>query len=323
MCSTRKRLATLIKEQRERKGLTLRSAAALAQIAPSTLSRWESGSCTPCVPELESLLHTLQVEPEDLQKIVASLDVPRAAIAARTKLAIERCAPSGGTLLRALRNRAGLSLSDLATKLNVAVSTVSRWESAASHPSSALLHKLFDLLDASEEERLCVTESGVAKLKAERGSFEEDRFLKELEDLESSLPFRHGTELRLLQLQSILWWSAEPASTGLLRRAHLSYARFLNASGRFVEAAVEAEAALPKVATAGDWVAIEALRALAKADVYRSNPPRPHFGLLTLQRAMDLAQEDSTRQAIEADMTIYREIAVQRVAKMAPIKNAN
>ncbi len=310
MCSTRQRLAALLREQREGQGLSLRQAATRAEIAPSTLSRWEAGTCAPRVPELRSLLRALGVGREGTLRILASLDVPRAALAAREKG--EVIAPSGGALLRALRRRTGRSLVEVATSLGVVASTVSRWESAASHPPMESLARLLDLYGASEEERACLQASGVAKLKVRRPAFEAAAYARELDRVEAVSPFSsaENVELRLLQLQSLLWWfRSEPDAVCLLRRAQVVYARHLSVHGRHAEAGAQAEASLREASDPGEPLAIEARRLIAWSDVYRWPTPRPHLGLFTLQRALTATQDDASRSAVLADMAVYSALA--------------
>lgn len=310
MCSTRQRLAALLREQREGHSLTLRQAAARAQIAASTLSRWESGACAPRVPELQSLLDVLGVVPDEALRILASLDVPRAARAVREREGTR--APSGGALLRALRRRTGRSLVEVAGRLGVAASTVSRWESSASHPSASALRSLLDLFDASEEERACLQVSGVAKLKAERPAFEPEAYAREIEAIEATSPFRDAAnaELRLLQLQSLLWWfRGEPTAALLRRRAQVAYARFLGAHGRHSEMSEQAEASLRELADWGDALAVEAQRLIAWSDVYRWPTARPHLGLFTLQRALAVARDEASRAGVLTDMAQYSHLA--------------
>lgn len=256
-------------------GMTLREAARRAEISPSTLSRWETGQCVPRVPELEALLRALGVEDVAITRILISLDAPRAAKAARggAGLAAEvadELAPTGGSLIKALRRRARLSLSSVAHALGVAPSTVSRWESSGAHPSPILAGRLLDLLRASTEERICLGESGVAKIKTERRQFDVSACEALLAEFETTLGCdgAANSELRLLQIQSALWWAVdEPNARGLLRRAYVAYARFLVRCERYEEAIEQAERALHGSASISDAVSIEATRLIARADV--------------------------------------------------------
>lgn len=312
MCSTRERLAALLREERESRGMTLRQAAMRAAIAPSTLSRWESGACTPRVPELEALLRALGVDDRDILRVLASLDAPRAAKAARASDLSGLVAPSGGALLRALRHRAGLSLVEVAMHLGVAASTLSRWESSVSHPVPKIAEALLDLLEASDEERVCVMASGVAKLKVHRPEYRPEAYAAELEACADRVldPTDDSVELRLLQLQSLLWWSVrEPGALEQLLRAHILYGRFLTNRGRYEEAAREARLVLQESSDEGEDLAVMAHRIAARAAVFRWPKPRPHMGLFLLQRVSPLAKSESARAGVLADMAEYSRLA--------------
>src|SRR5580698_2246116 len=101
MCSTRQRLAATLRERRRELGLSVRGAADRAQIAPSTLSRWEAGACLPMAPELMSLLRMFGMPPNDIQRILVSVDAPRAARVVRSD-ENRRAVPTGGDLLHAM-----------------------------------------------------------------------------------------------------------------------------------------------------------------------------------------------------------------------------
>jgi transcriptional regulator with XRE-family HTH domain len=316
MCSTRQRLAALLREERSVMGLTLRQAAQRAQIAPSTLSRWEAGTCVPRVPELEALLGALEMPTESVRRILASLDAPRAARAIRAVTNADGeppvLAPTGGMLLRALRHKAKLSLTEVAHRLHVAPSTVSRWEAAAAHPASELFEPLMDLLMASEAERQCLAASGVAKIKAPRRPFDAERVEAELRELDRSIPAggAEGAELRLLELQSELWWTLEqPGAHALFRFAHIVYARLLLAEARYGEAMEQAQAALEIGTRWEDEFAVAAHRVLARADVYRWSSPRPHLGLYVLQPVLHSITESELRAPVLSEMAEYSLLA--------------
>jgi len=311
MCSTRQRLAALLREQRECRNLTLRQAAIRARLSPSTLSRWESGACLPRVPELEGLLRALGVDPDDVLRILISLDAPRAAKAVRHITEGLDIAPSGGALLRALRRRAGLPLITVAMHLGVATSTVSRWEASALHPGPQILQSLLDLLGASADERACLLASGVAKLRADRPSFDPCHYEQELNQIESRMNYENADaiELRLLQIQTLLWWSLRDlGASQLLRRAHFVYARYLAGAERYGEAITQAEMAMQN-SSEGDALTLKAMQIIARSEVYRWPTERPHLGLFTLQRALNLAKDAPLAAGILADLAEYSRLA--------------
>lgn len=245
-------------------------------------------------------------------RILASVDAPRAAKAVRHVGEGMPLAPCGGALLRALRRKSRLSLVEVALRLGVAASTISRWEASVSHPAPEMTEALLNLLNATPEERVCLAASGVAKIKAERPAFDAAYYRSELDKVEASL--RHGgsdgAELRLLQLQSLLWWSLrEPEARDLWRRAHGLYARYLALWERYPEAISQAEIVLEAESDPSDPLSIAALRVVARADVHRWLAPRPHIGLFSLQRALVAAKDEAARVEILADMADYSRLA--------------
>jgi len=305
-------LAALLREQRETRGLSLRQASFQAQLAPSTLSRWESGTTVPRVPELEGLLRALGVDGEDVLRILVSLNAPRAVKAVRSATDPSSVAPSGGALLHALRSKARLSLADVAHALGVAASTVSRWEASTAHPSPQAAEALLDLVQATTEERQCLVATGVAKIQVERPVYDRARYEAEIGELEIDVVRRghEGLELRLLQLQSLLWWALrEPGAPQLLWRAHVAYAQFLCQWERYPEALIQARAVGNGVIDSDDEWSFKARRVLARADVYRWPAPRPHIGLFSLQSAMNAAPNEAIRSELLADMADYSRLA--------------
>jgi transcriptional regulator with XRE-family HTH domain len=140
MFPTQTSLGTLLKEQRRFVGMTLRGAAAKAEIGASTLSRWESGVCEPRNPELINLLRALNLDANGIQNIISSRRPPR-----------------WGPFFRAMRLRSGRSLIDIAAQLEVAPSTVSRWETNTARPSPALMERLLDTVEATPFERSMIS----------------------------------------------------------------------------------------------------------------------------------------------------------------------
>ncbi len=304
MCSTRQRLAAAIRERRKELGLTIRSAAERARIGPSTLSRWEAGTRVPMVPELESLLKTLGYSESEMNRILVSIDAPRAVRAARDLQGLNDV-PTGGDLLRALRRRRRITLPMLAEQLNVAPSTVSRWESSIAHPSPASLAKYLDIVGASQLERATLVSSGVGKVKADRPIFVANEYTEKLAAVSRTLSSggHPDTELELLQIQSNLWWEQTNSDAiHLLRICHVLYATYLYEWGRFAEALKEADQALAS-GEPFDEVGIEAQRIQAVSIVYRGPVLRPHQGLCILQTCLVNVLDPVQRVRILADMS--------------------
>lgn len=58
------------KEIRNEKGITVRGLAQLAEIAPSTISKWENGSTIPDLVVLDLVAKAMNVNPFDLVEFI-------------------------------------------------------------------------------------------------------------------------------------------------------------------------------------------------------------------------------------------------------------
>lgn len=58
------------KKVRNEKRITVRKLAELAQVAPSTISKWENGSAVPDVAVLDLVAKAMEVNPFDLVEFV-------------------------------------------------------------------------------------------------------------------------------------------------------------------------------------------------------------------------------------------------------------
>jgi transcriptional regulator with XRE-family HTH domain len=297
--------------------LSLRDAAAAASISASTLSRWETGNCVPRVPELKALLRAFGIAGESIQRILVSIDAPRAAKAARKTLmaanleSSQSLVPTGGDLIRAMRLRKRLTITLLADQLGVNPSTVSRWENSIARPSMDLIKLLHDTLEATSEEQACLIESGVAKIKVDRPAFEARLIEGELKTLERRFLAEEWTnlELRILQLQSMLWWYCEDITEAapLLAWSQTLYAEFLVKNERWTDAARQAEAALALLDGNPEHRDLSVLAAitLARCEVYGAAQPQPHVGLVLLNRWKEVLPEGTGRGRVFAEIAKY------------------
>jgi DNA-binding transcriptional regulator YiaG len=254
-------------------------------------------------PELMSLLRMFGLPSSDIQRILVSVDAPRAAKVVRAD-ENRRAVPTGGDLLHAMRSRAGLKLPEISHMLDVAPSTVSRWESSTAHPTRKTLDKYLEIVGASPAERETLFASGVGKLKSTRRPFNAFEYADELNRMERTI--RLGgeieTELRLLQIQSNLWWAdKEPEAEALLRRAYVLYAAHLAEWVRFKEAVTQTERAL-EYGDCFDELGIEAQRIQGLATTYKGPTVRPHQGLCILQPCLVRAESGPLRISVLIDM---------------------
>jgi transcriptional regulator with XRE-family HTH domain len=159
-------LGTLLRQWRERRGLSQSALAQRAGVAASTVSRWESGRTSPNLPELEAGLRALDVPPEHARQALRLLKTPRAQRRLQQVARISAAAsptisaPGGGELLRAMRLRRAMTQAQLAALLGVSQNFIARWERSRGEvwPDTARLQELCFYLGASEQEFLALTQ---------------------------------------------------------------------------------------------------------------------------------------------------------------------
>ncbi len=146
--------------------LSLSELARRAEVAKSTLSRWEAGRAEPDVVPLRQVLRALGVDAAGTVQALALLRAPRGARALRELDRREGrdlgeigvSAPVFGSALRALRGRSGLTADDLAGRVGVARSTLGLWETGQRMPGSRDLALVAELCGAGPEERAALLE---------------------------------------------------------------------------------------------------------------------------------------------------------------------
>lgn len=140
-------------------GWSLGRLAREAGVDKSTLSRWESGDRTPCIPELTAVLDALHCAPEQRAAAVAGLCTSRAQ-RHLTKIAPAVGLPAPprlGDLLRAIRLRSGLTQEQAAAAIGVGRTALTRWERGDRRPTVEERHALCFHLGARESEIVAVT----------------------------------------------------------------------------------------------------------------------------------------------------------------------
>lgn len=153
-------LGSSLQRLRTRAGYSVSDLARRSGVGKATLSRWENGQAQPTVGALTPVLDVLGVLPEDRQALFAAISAPRGLRAIRDLERVSKGSSMGpvpaGSLIRALRLRQRLQVRQVAARLGVTPSTLSRWELGERMPDLDSLHRLCELLGASEEERAAV-----------------------------------------------------------------------------------------------------------------------------------------------------------------------
>ncbi|MDX1934996.1 MAG: helix-turn-helix transcriptional regulator [Capsulimonadales bacterium] len=140
-----------IRALRQRRGMSLGALAIKSQVCKSTLSCWECGKRKPSTRELKSVIDALNLRPTESNRVWQLLDEPRGVRALRQAIARQRVSDNG-TLLRSLRQRAGLTQQQVADALGVTRWTVLRWEKIEIWPEPAQLDRLIALFSPDEEQ---------------------------------------------------------------------------------------------------------------------------------------------------------------------------
>lgn len=147
-------LARSLRDLRERRGLSLSETARRAGTTKGSLQHWEHGRNVPSGAALDRLIKALEAGPRLRARLLALADPRHAQIAlAGTPLG----APVDvGMVLRAMRNRRGMTQTELARVAGVTQGTIAKWESGASAPSAEAIHALGFALGAMVEETLAL-----------------------------------------------------------------------------------------------------------------------------------------------------------------------
>lgn len=233
---------------RRAQGLSLGGLALRAGINKSTLSRWEAGSQSPRITELEAVLDALRATPSQRLDALTCLQTPRALQRMRRGNGFATddvfpCGspPVGGDLLRAMRRRRGWTQERLATHLGEQQWRIARWERSEEWPASANLHTLCHALKAHTAEVAALTRGRFALAGPASATPSAESIQQELMLLTHG---SHGAEgeplkdLRFLALEAQAWHSAAcaPSTTFLLAHTQTRRAEFLLDRERFVEA---------------------------------------------------------------------------------------
>lgn len=281
----------------------MRQAAHLAQINPSTISRWESGQTRPSAIELEAVMKVLHVPLKEQRRVWELLGAPRALARLqamdRAHSALVSHTPMPGELLKAMRLRQGWTLEQTAFHLQVSAPTLSRWERSEIWPSTENLHALCQVLNAREEEVIALSRGPQVWLYDNPLVPSDIDSLKQMTYDDSSI-YVPNIELPLMDL---FCHSLEARLCQLLRQgqrvrpflisAYVRHATFLLHTGRLKEAQTPAYRALHLIQHDQGWEArwLRTIHIIAKGAAelgYRFAPKR---GVEVLQTYLPLTVE--------------------------------
>ena len=187
-----------VRQMRRGRRLTLGQLALQSGVNKSTLSRWETGTHTPRVPELLRALDALGVSSVDRSRALTLLDEPRAILALQGGDTGQTALPvSLGAVLYSLRRRAGTTQAEVARAVGVSRSLVSQWEHDDARPVTSHLHALGFALGASAEEIGVLSTREFARTPV---ALSRDALLERYQDSFQASPDPTGTSKRLVLL---------------------------------------------------------------------------------------------------------------------------
>lgn len=156
-----------LRDTRQKRVLTLGQLSLRSGVSKATLSRWESGTHSPRIPELSRVLDALGASPVAIKDALRLLDVPRAVLATRgdydTPMTL-----SLGDFLFGLRQRSGKTQAQAACSAGVSRSLYAQWEHDAGQPTPGQLHAAAFALGASASEVVILTTRRFARIPMER-----------------------------------------------------------------------------------------------------------------------------------------------------------
>jgi transcriptional regulator with XRE-family HTH domain len=253
-------LGDFLRQLRRSRRLTQARLGAEAGVSLVTLSRWETGVFQPRLAELEATLRALGATPAQWERALSLVEAPRAVTRLRDETEARRAelvelaghAPAIGDLLRALRQRRGMTIERLAAELRVTPRSVRRWERSEAALPPERLEALCRLLEAALEERMALSQRRLwlwtpgqeTPLSLEAVEQQCDRLAAQASRGETGL-----MELRLLCLEAQLWRQAahHVAARRLLARVFTMHGLLLETSGRGREVQAYTERALELV----------------------------------------------------------------------------
>lgn len=295
----------LLREIRTARGWPLGTLAAKAGIGKATLSRWESGRCLPRLPELEAVLDALEVDAARRARLLAGLEAPRSV----RRLRASDCGalPAAGDLLRALRQRGGWTQAQIAARMGVTQSAVTRWERGERTPTGEQIQALCFALDATEEE--------VVALTVGRYTDEQSQLPSEPEQVDACIfslligRIWNVMELRFLTLERTLWQRAvqDAHARPHLATAYAVHAQYLSNHRRWDASCAMAQQALA-LSTGADRNRDAVARAtlmVAAAEAHHGGSRAPHRAARRLEGWLADAPSPLYTAWAQSDMARY------------------
>jgi len=308
-----------LQQARQWRGVSQYALAQQAQIASSTISRWERGITRPSIYELEQVLRVLDASTEERLEALRLLDAPRALMTLQ-ELTRQHPHPSGelnppllGDLLGALRRRHGWSVAQVATALKVSERSVRGWERSQAIPSDEHLHALCYVLKATPDEVAFILTRPLWLEPPSSHAIQDDAALLKTRIEEMRQLIWHGVtegmELRLLALEAQAWWHVRqcPSHTELLREVYTLCCQWYTLHGRVQDAEKYGYRGLHMVRQGHQFPRSAAWLIMAVA-IGNAEPSRSELRMIESARILqDWLPQVS--QSIEHEAWFYREMS--------------
>lgn len=318
-------VGSLLWDLRQAAKLSLGEVARLSGVSKASLSRWETGTHLPRIPELEAVFSALNADTSERFQLLSAIEAPRAVRQLRHATAVPP--PTVGDLLRALRLRKGWTPEQLASALHVNRTSVGRWEQGERLPSTEQIQAICYALDAREEELTALT-CGRARPSRPPGPVAIEDIDKTLRTLQAGL-CRGMEELLFWTMEYQVWELLAQDSTvlPLAAEVYIFNGQHSRINGRWSEipACTDKACALLGKLPADSRLRIHQEILRATAAVHQSGTPRPRLGLRILAPLLEVATDQPEYHAwVLSDMAKYQamdgqsdsalELAVQAIA---------
>lgn len=229
--------AASLRKLRSSRRRSIRSVAEISGVGKSTISRWERGTSSPSLPELQLVLNALDADPKQCAHWVTSVRGDSDLETLRSE--------TNRRLIRAIRLRNGLSLTEAARNVGVTKATLSRWENGERCPDEANVAHAIKSLGATPLEVQAV-EAGIVHegMLAKRLDLHEIRW--EVDSLRRQIPLGHPEPLDLpfIRIDQALRYVHSPEATTIRVLARGAYVEWLGWWYRDGEAAKAVEGLL-------------------------------------------------------------------------------
>jgi transcriptional regulator with XRE-family HTH domain len=228
----RREFAAEIRRLRETARMTQAQLSSLSKVSRRTIIRWESAEASPWIPELQSVLKSLQVSPQCERELLERLDTNRS-----QQAGVHADSSLRPAFIKMARRRAKLRQAELAEMMDCDASTINRWETGSKLPRNEEASRLWSLLKLP-----CQEIAEFETWRAPAAFQSEVEFHEHLAGI--AWPWdRDGFclfDLRMLRLSAFLS-SKECPDRSWNGRAAVIYASYLVGSGRFDEAREQVE----------------------------------------------------------------------------------